>query len=78
MGLMIFSFVVLCALVVLFVFMFVELAKWPGRIARQRGHRHAEAIDALAWGGLILTAGLAWLAALVWAKALPAMEGGDA
>ena len=57
---------------VLFVYAFIELAKWPGKEARRRGHKYADAIAAMSWGGLLLTAGLAWLAALVWAKSAPA------
>jgi hypothetical protein len=38
----------------------------PGRIAADRGHPQADAIRVLGWIGLI-TLGLAWPIALVWA-----------
>ena len=42
----------------------------PGRIARQRRHRQAEAIRIMGWLGL-LTGGIVWAVALVWAYILP-------
>ncbi len=68
---MIFAFVVLVALVLLGVYVFIQLAKWPKLVAQKRGHRYVDAINILSWGGLLLTAGLAWLGALVWAHATP-------
>ena len=42
----------------------------PGNIARAAEHPQADAISMLAWIGL-LTLGLGWLVALVWAKTKP-------
>ena len=65
------AFVVLCVLVLLVVIAIVKLGQWPKRVAESRGHRYEDAVNVLSWGGLLLTAGLAWLAALVWAHAPP-------
>ncbi len=50
----------------------------PGRIARDRDHPQAEAINVCGWLGLI-TLGVPWIVAMVWAyaKPLPAMRGDD-
>ncbi|MDF1700035.1 MAG: DUF3302 domain-containing protein [Planctomycetota bacterium] len=69
---MIFAFLVLVLLAVLLVYALVALAKWPKSVALQRGHPYPDAVNVLSWGGLILTAGLAWLGALTWAHATPA------
>ena len=72
------AFIVLCVIVLLIVLVIVKLGQWPRQAALKREHPYADAINVLSWGGLILTAGLAWLAALVWAYAPPrssALEG---
>jgi len=68
---MIFAFVVLVAIVLLVIWALVQLALWPKRAAVERQHPYADAINVLSWGGILLTAGLAWLGALVWAYAVP-------
>ena len=65
------AFIVLCVLVALVVVVVVMLGQWPKKAAAARDHPYADAINVLSWGGLLLTAGLAWLAALVWAYAPP-------
>ena len=42
----------------------------PGKIARERGHYQAEAINILGWIG-ILTLGISWFIAIVWAYTKP-------
>lgn len=69
-----FALVVLVFLVVLAVFAAIALAKWPGRIARDRGHPQADAINVCAWLGILLTAGAAWIVAMVWAHLNPIGE----
>lgn len=71
---MIFTFVVLVAIVLLVVFALIALAKWPKAVALKRKHPYPDAVNVLSWGGLILTAGLAWLGALVWAHATPPVD----
>ena len=47
-----------------------RLGALPGQIARQRGHPQADAINAAGWLGL-LTLGLLWPLALIWAFTRP-------
>ena len=62
----IFSLVVIGILVGVVIWLVVLVGSAPGRIARERGHRQADAINVLGWVGVI-TLGLAWPFALVWA-----------
>jgi len=50
---------------------FVALAGLPGKLARERQHPQAEAINAAGWLGLLLTLGVVWLLAVVWALTKP-------
>jgi hypothetical protein len=36
----------------------------PGRIARKRGHPHADAVDLMGWLGFL--GGVSWITALIW------------
>ena len=65
------ALVVIVLLVVLFVIAFVELAKWPKKIATKRGNPQADAISMLSWLGLLFTGGAGWIVAMVWASAGP-------
>ncbi len=64
------GFVILVILFLVGIFIYVELAKFPGEKARQRGHPQADAINVLSWIGLLLGA-VPWLVALVWAYMTP-------
>ena len=64
-----FAFVVLLLAVAAAVFVIVVLGGLPGKIALQRGHHQAEAINICGWAGLIT--GVFWLIALVWAHTQP-------
>ena len=44
----------------------VALGLWPGRIAKQRNHPQADAINVCSWLG-ILSLGLLWPIAMIWA-----------
>ena len=75
------GFIILVALLLLVIWLYTVLAAIPGKTARERGHPQAEAINVLAWVGLLLGA-VPWLIALVWAYmnpiALPvSQENGD-
>jgi hypothetical protein len=66
---------ILALLVLIFVassvvYLVYFLGGLPGRIARQRHHLQAEAIRMMGWLGL-LTAGIVWGVALVWAYITP-------
>ena len=64
------GFIILVLLVLLFIWIYVEMAKFPGKKARERGHPQADAINVLSWVGLLLGA-VPWVIALVWAYTTP-------
>ena len=66
----IFALIVLLVLCTAVIWLVVKIGNIPGNIARQRSHPQTEAIAILAWIGL-LTLGLGWFVALVWAKTKP-------
>jgi len=66
MALDIFALIVMGVLIAVVVWVVVLLGPMPGRIATDRGHPQADAIRVLGWIGVI-TMGLAWPFALVWA-----------
>ena len=71
------GFVILILLVLLVIWIYVELGAIPGKTAIERGHPQAEAINVLAWTGLLMGA-VPWLVALVWAYTKPvAMKQGS-
>lgn len=63
----VFALVVLMVLIAVTIWLIVLIGNIPGNMARAANHPQAEAINMLAWIGL-LTLGLGWFAALVWAK----------
>ena len=65
-GLDIFTFVVMLVLLAAAGVLIKILGALPGKIARSRSHPQAEAINVCGWLG-ILTLGLAWPVALIWA-----------
>jgi len=65
-GLDYFTFVVLAVLVGVGIFLAIVLGGLPGKIAAQRGHPQADAVRVAGWVGL-LTLGLLWPLALIWA-----------
>ncbi len=62
----IFALIVMSILIAVIIVAVVKLGPLPGNIAKKRGHPQADAINVLAWIGVI-TMGVAWLIALVWA-----------
>ena len=67
----IFSWIVLIVIIVSAVVVFVALAQLPGKTARERNHPQAEAIEVASWLGLLLTIGVVWVLAMVWARMTP-------
>lgn len=65
-GLDYFTFVVLAVLIAAGVFLAFVLGSLPGKIAAGRGHPQTDAIRVAGWLGL-LTMGLLWPFALIWA-----------
>jgi H+/Cl- antiporter ClcA len=72
----IFALVVIALLIGVVIWLVVLLGNMPGEIARKRNHPQAEAISALGWIGLI-TMGLGWFVAIVWAYYKPDAQGSD-
>ncbi len=65
-GFDIFAFIVFAVLLAAVVLIIVELGGLPGRIAIQRGHPLAAAVNAAGWISLV-TLGALWPLAFVWA-----------
>ena len=63
---MLFAGFVLALLFLVTVAVIVALGMLPGRIAKARNHRYADAINAASWIGLAL-GGIFWPLAFVWA-----------
>ncbi len=70
----IFALIVLLVLCAAAIWLVVLIGRIPGNLARAANHPQAEAINLLAWIGL-LTAGVGWFVALVWAKMQPLAPG---
>lgn len=70
----VFALIVLLVLVTAAVWLVVVIGNIPGNMARAAGHPQADAISILAWVG-ILTLGLGWFIALVWARTKPIVPG---
>lgn len=66
----IFALIVLVVLIATAITLLVIIGNLPGKMARAAGHPQAEAINLLAWVGL-LTLGVGWVIALVWVKVKP-------
>ena len=66
----VFALVVMIVLVALCIALVVILGPLPGKIAKKRNHAQADAIQVMGWIGLV-TLGVAWLIALVWAYTKP-------
>ena len=64
------GYLILLLLGLLALWLYVELASYPGKVARERGHPQADAINVLGWLGP-LAAGVGWLVAIVWAHTTP-------
>ena len=64
------ALLLLVLLAAIMVYAAIALARWPGRIARERSHPQADAISVCAWLGVLFTAGVAWMVAMVWAHTM--------
>lgn len=69
-GLDIFALVILLVLFIVVIAIWVILAMLPGKIAKNRNHPQAEAINIAGWLGALL-GGLFWPIVLVWAFIKP-------
>src|SRR5210317_539654 len=66
----IFALIVILVILAAAIWIVVTLGSLPGQIAQEKNHPQAEAINILGWIG-ILTLGIGWFAAIVWAYAKP-------
>jgi len=64
------GFIILVILFLIVIWIYVEMAKFPGQKAREREHPQADAINVLSWVGLLLGV-VPWVIALVWAYTKP-------
>ena len=71
----IFALVIIVFLIIAFATVIVVLGSLPGKIARKRGHPHADAVNVASWIGI--ATGILWPFAFVWAF-LPVPGGGKA
>ena len=46
------GFIILVVIVLLAIWIYVEMARFPGKKARERNHPQADAINVLSWVGL--------------------------
>ncbi len=67
----VFTFLVFAVLLAVLIFLIVVLGTLPAKIARKRNHSQVDAINVASWIG-ILTFGVLWPVALVWAYYRPA------
>ncbi|MFW2438155.1 MAG: DUF3302 domain-containing protein [Arenicellales bacterium] len=72
----IFALIVMGILIAVVIVAVVKLGPLPGNIAKKRGHPQADAINVLGWIGII-TMGVSWLIALVWAFTRTAEQQND-
>ena len=63
----VFSLIVILVIVALVLWLIITLASFPAKLAKKNNHPQVQAINTLAWLGL-LTLGVLWVAALVWAQ----------
>ena len=73
-GLDIFTFVVMFVLLTAVAVLIKILGALPGKLAHSRAHPQADAINVCGWLGIV-TLGIAWPVALVWAYTRPTAAG---
>lgn len=67
-GIDIFTWFVLIMVAATLVVGFVVLAQLPGKMAVANNHPQSAAITMAGWLGLILTVGIVWIFAMIWAQ----------
>ena len=73
MALDIFALVVIALLIAVVIWLVVLLGNMPGNVARKHDHPQVAAITALGWIGII-TMGMGWFIAMVWAYYIPGKQ----
>ena len=77
-GLDYFTWFVLIMIAATLIIGFVVLAQLPGKMAATNDHPQAAAINMAGWLGLIFTAGIVWIVAMIWAQTKPAAQASSA
>ena len=72
MGWKIVSFLMLCVIAALAIGLVILVLNLPGKLAREKKHPQASAIEAAAWLGLV-TGMVTWIIAFIWACAKPVL-----
>ena len=67
-GLDYFTWFVLIMIAATLIVGFVVLAQLPGKMAAANNHPQAAAINMAGWLGIIFTAGIVWIFAMIWAQ----------
>jgi len=67
-----FTWFVLIMIAATLIIGFVVLAQLPGKMATANNHPQAAAINMAGWLGMIFTAGIIWIVAMIWAQFMPA------
>ena len=75
-GLDVFALIVLIVLLVVAIAALIGLGMLPGKIAKQRNHRQADAINVAGWLG-VLSLGILYPLGLIWAFTKPPPESVD-
>ena len=65
-----FTFFIMGVILLLVLYLLFFFGDLPGKIARERGHPQADAINVCSWIGLA-AGGVGWVVALVWAYTKP-------
>jgi len=71
-GLDIFSWIVFVVMLISIVGVVLSLGQMPGKTAAARNHPQADAINLAGWLGLLLTMGVVWVLAMIWARTVSA------
>jgi hypothetical protein len=66
------GFIILLLLGLFVLWLYIEIAQFPGKKAKERNHPQADAINILGWIGPLL-GGVGWVVALVWAYTNPVL-----
>ena len=69
-----FAWAVFIIIIVSVVWAFVALAQLPKKIAIKNQHPQVDAVNMASWLGLLLSFGVVWIFAMIWASMHPVQE----
>lgn len=61
------AFAAMAIVCVATIWLLIFVGDLPANIAKERNHPQVAAIRAMAWFGILLTGGIVWILAIVWA-----------